>query len=113
MKYFEVILEHGHIGAGNGFEVKRYFKGRDMISVISKTRCLPRIKKRNTIEAVKFVRIISKEEYLKGRIGELKIPFLFRVKNGYRCPICGRLFKDIFSFEQHVYKYEASLKLAS
>ncbi|MBI5875397.1 MAG: hypothetical protein HZB81_06085 [Deltaproteobacteria bacterium] len=65
MQYFEVILENGHIGAGNSYEVKRYFKGSDMLSVISKVKGLPRIKKRHTIEAVKEIRPITKEEYVK------------------------------------------------
>ena len=108
MQYFEVILENGHIGAGNSYAAKRYFKGSDMISVISKIRCIPRIKKRHTIEAVKSIRPITKEEYVKGMAEALKNPHLFRVWSGYRCPICGERFTDIFSFREHVEKYNAA-----
>ncbi|MBI3754396.1 MAG: hypothetical protein HY266_10225 [Deltaproteobacteria bacterium] len=108
MQYFEVVLENGHIGAGNSYEAKRYFKGSDMLSVISKIRGLPRIKKRHTIEAVKEIRPITKEEYVKGMAEALKNPHLFRVWSGYRCPICGKCFNDILSFVRHVEKYDAA-----
>src|SRR3989339_478296 len=105
MQYFEVILENGHMGAGNSYTAKRYFKGRDMLSVISRVRELPRIKKRHTIEAIKSIKPITKEEYIKGMNEALKNPHLFRVWDGYRCPICGERFRDIFSFRRHVEKY--------
>ncbi|MBI3397828.1 MAG: C2H2-type zinc finger protein [Deltaproteobacteria bacterium] len=109
MQYFEVVLENGHMGAGNSYAAKRYLKGSDMISVISKVRSLPRIKKRHTIEAVNSIRPITREEYIKGKLVELKNPHLFRVWGGYRCPICGERFRDIFSFRRHVEKYGAHL----
>ena len=68
MQYFEVILENGHMGAGNSCEVKRYFYGKDAISMLSSIRRLPRIKKRHTIEAVKSIRPITKKEYIQGKI---------------------------------------------
>ena len=68
MQYFKVILENGHMGAGNSYAAKRYFKGSDMLSVISKIKGLPRIKKRYTIEAVKGIRPITKKEYIRGKI---------------------------------------------
>jgi|SRR3989304_5035811 len=112
MQYFEVILENGHMGAGNSYEAKRYFYGKDMLSVISRVRGLPRIKKRHTIEAVKNIRPVTKEEYMKGKIGELKNPHLFRVWDGYRCPICGEMFRDIVSFKQHTERYGVTMAFA-
>ncbi|MBI5327729.1 MAG: hypothetical protein HZB80_05500 [Deltaproteobacteria bacterium] len=109
MQYFEVILENGHIGAGNSYEAKRYIAGTDILSVISKVKFLPRIKKRHTIEAVKSIKQITRKEYLRGKIESLKHPHLFRVWDGYRCPICGERFRDIFSFRRHVEKYGAHL----
>lgn len=106
MQYFEIILENGHMGAGKGYEVTRYFKGKDAISVISKIRRLPRIKKRHTIEAVKFLRAITREEYIKGKIGEFKNTYLWRSWRGYRCPVCGRFFEDAVSLKQHMETYE-------
>ncbi|MBI3399331.1 MAG: hypothetical protein HY026_08925 [Deltaproteobacteria bacterium] len=113
MQYFEVILENGHMGAGNSYDAKRYFKGSDMLSVISKIRGLPRIKKRHTIEAVKAIKPITKKEYVQGKIKELQSPHLFKVWGGYRCPICGEMFADILSFKQHTEKYGAHLAFAS
>ncbi len=108
MQYFEVVLENGHMGAGSSYEAKRYIAGKDILSVISKVRSLPRIKKRHTIEAVKSIKQITKKEYMRGKIGSLKNPHLFRVWDGYRCPICGERFKDIFSFMAHVKKYDVA-----
>lgn len=113
MQYFEVVLENGHMGAGNSYDAKRYFKGKDMLSVISKVRRLPRIKKRHTLEAVKSVRPISKREYIRGKLDELQKPHLFKVWGGYRCPICGENFKDMFSFKKHIEIYGAYLAFAS
>ncbi|MBI3754100.1 MAG: C2H2-type zinc finger protein, partial [Deltaproteobacteria bacterium] len=112
MQYFEVILENGHIGAGSSYEAKRYIAGKDILSVISNVRFLPRIKKRHTIEAVKSIRPITKEEYVKGMAEALKNPHLFRVWDGYRCPICGERFRDILSFRQHIERYDVTMAFA-
>lgn len=112
MQYFEVILENGHMGAGNSYDAKRYFKGSDMLSVISKIRSLPRIKKRHTIEAVKEIRPVTKREYIQGNLERLRNPHLFRVWDGYRCPICGERFMDILSFKQHTERYATHLAMA-
>ena len=112
MQYFEVVLENGHMGAGNSYEAKRYIAGKDILSVISMVRFLPRIKKRHTMEAVKSIKPITRKEYMKGRIGSLKNPHLFRVWDGYRCPICGEKFKDIFSFMQHIERYGVTMAFA-
>lgn len=113
MQYFEVILETGHMGAGNSYEVKRYFRGRDILSIISRVKSLPRIKKRDTIESIKSIKQIAREDFIKGKIYELGNPYLNRVRGGYRCPVCGAFFRDIFSFNQHIEMYEVSLRLAS
>ena len=112
MQYFEVILENGHMGAGNSYEAKRYIAGKDILSVISKVRSLPRIKKRHTMEAVKSIKPITRKEYMKGRIGSLKNPHLFRVWDGYLCPICGGRFRDTFSFRQHIERYGVTMAFA-
>lgn len=112
MPYFEVILENGHMGAGNSYEAKRYIAGKDIVTVISKARSLPRIKKRHTMEAVKYIRQITKNEYVKGMLGSLNNLHLFRVWGGYRCPICGERFRDIFSFKQHIESYGVTTAFA-
>jgi len=112
MQYFKVILENGHMGAGNSYEVKRYIASKDIVSVISKVRSLPRIKKRHTMEAVQSIKQVTKKEYMRGKIEELKNPHLFRVWGGYRCPICGEKFKDIFSFMQHIERYGVTMAFA-
>lgn len=113
MQYFEVVLENGHIGAGNSYAAKRYFKGKDMLSVMSKIKSLPRIKKRHTIEAVKSIRPVTKKEYVQGKVKELRNPHLFKVWGGYRCPLCGQKFMDIICFSEHTEKYGVGLALAS
>jgi|SRR3989338_3510323 len=114
MGYFMAILEKGHMGAGNGYEVKRYFKGKDMLSVISKIRYLPRVKKRHTIESVKFIKAIEREEYIRGKVQEYSNPYLsIGFKGVYICPICGENFNDLFSYKQHIEKfYGVSLNVA-
>lgn len=105
MPYFKVILENGHMGAGKSYEVKRYIKGRDTLSAISKSRDLPGVKKRNTVDAIKAVTAITKGEYILGRLKEYEDPYLQRSFKGvYRCPICGRSFRAIGSFKRHVNK---------
>jgi len=111
MQYFEVILEHGHIGAGSSYEAKRYLMAKDIVSVIAKTKKLPRVKRKDTIEAVKSVRSITRSEYIQGKIEELKNPYLFKVWGGYRCPVCRKRFKDLFSLKKHMEIYtEGMLK---
>jgi len=112
MQYFEVVLENGHMGAGNSYEAKRYIAGKDILSVISMVRFLPRIKKRHTMEAVKSIKPITRKEYMKGRIGSLKNPHLFRVWDGYRCPICGEMCRDIVSSKQHTERYGVTMAFA-
>ncbi|MEK6539509.1 MAG: hypothetical protein AABZ21_02570 [Deltaproteobacteria bacterium] len=112
MQYFEVILENGHMGAGNSCEVKRYFYGKDVISLISSVRRLPRLKRRHTMEAMKSIRPITRKEYMKGKLVELKNPHIFRVWGGYRCPICGERFRDVVSFKQHTERYKTHLAIA-
>ncbi|MBI5875399.1 MAG: C2H2-type zinc finger protein [Deltaproteobacteria bacterium] len=42
----------------------------------------------------------------------LKNPYLFRVWSGYRCPICGEMFRDILSFRQHIERYDVTMAFA-
>lgn len=112
MQYFEVILGHGHIGAGNSYEAKRYLMAKDIVSVIAKAKKLPRVKRRDTIESVKSVRPITRNEYMHGKIEELKNPYLFKVWGGYQCPICRKIFKDMFSLSRHMEVYKTQLAFA-
>jgi len=107
MQYFEVILEKGHLGAGNGYEVKRYFIAKDAVSLISKIKRLPRLKKRDTIKSIKFMRLITRDEYIKGRISEYFDPYMNKMFKGiYICPVCGKRFKDLISFKGHIMAYK-------
>jgi len=100
------------MGAGNSYEVKRYFYGKDVVSLISKIKGLARIKKRHTLESIKSVKVITRDEYIKGKGQELQNPHLFRVWGGYHCPICGRRFRDLLSFKRHIEVYGRSLVFA-
>ncbi|OGQ77063.1 MAG: hypothetical protein A2235_05715 [Deltaproteobacteria bacterium RIFOXYA2_FULL_42_10] len=115
MQYFEIILENGHMGAGNGYEVRRYFRGKNILSIISKIKYIPRVKKKHTTTAVKFVRAINREDYIKGKVMEYDDLYLSRGFCGvYQCPICGKKFQDVFSFRNHIKDmYGVHLSLAS
>lgn len=113
MPYFEVIIENGHMGAGNSYEVKRYLKGETMISIVSKIRRLRRVKKKDTIEAIKSIKAITRKGYILGKLEECRDPYLIRgFKGVYICPLCGRRFKEFLSFKRHVVRYMSKIAFA-
>lgn len=64
--FYKIIIECGHMGAGNGFERVWFIKGENPVEVLQKARRLPRVKRKETSLAVKMIQEISREEYVNG-----------------------------------------------
>ncbi len=64
--YYKLILDGGHVGAGKSHTFVRYFKGRDMVTVMRNALKMPRLKRRGTLDAIKEITQISRQEYLEG-----------------------------------------------
>ncbi|MBI5286138.1 MAG: hypothetical protein HY878_00925 [Deltaproteobacteria bacterium] len=64
--FYKVITECGHLGAGNGYERVWFFKGHNPLSILTKARTLPRVKRKDTSLGIKLIQRISREEYVAG-----------------------------------------------
>jgi len=53
--FFKLILEGGHLGAGKSYDIVRYLKGRDIVSVLTWAFHIPRAKKKETGKGVKLI----------------------------------------------------------
>ena len=76
--FFKLVLEGGHIGAGKSYEMVRYFRGRDIMSVLDSALKTPRVKKKGGARGVKLIQPISEKEYILGRVTEASNPYLAR-----------------------------------
>ncbi len=65
--FYKVIVEYGHLGAGRGFEMTRFVKGRDPLHVFEILRTMPRVKKKTSLRSVKLLKEVTEAEYLSGR----------------------------------------------
>jgi len=74
--FFKLILEGGHVGAGKSFDMVRYFRGEDIVSVMDSALRTPRVKKKSNGQSIKLIEPISEQEYLSGKIVEAKDPYL-------------------------------------
>jgi len=74
--FFKLILEGGHLGAGKSYDVVRYFRGKDIVSVLTWAFHIPRVKKKESGKGIKMIREISKKEYVLGKMKERKDPYL-------------------------------------
>ncbi len=74
--FFKLILEGGHLGAGKSYDIVRYLKGRDILSVLSWAFHIPRTKKKETGKGIKLIKEISEKEYLLGKKREKRDPYL-------------------------------------
>ena len=61
-----MILENGHVGAGNSLETVRYFRGGSMVDMFDMAARIPRVKGKHAGTGVKLVQPVSREEYLQG-----------------------------------------------
>lgn len=64
--FYKIIIECGHMGAGNSIDGIWFIKGENPLDVLQKARKLPRVKRKETSLAIKLIKEISKEEYVSG-----------------------------------------------
>lgn len=64
--YYKVIMECGHIGAGNNHEKTWYIKGTDTVSALKTATRLPGVKKKHTLNSVKLIKEITRDDYKNG-----------------------------------------------
>ena len=74
--FFKLILEGGHLGAGKSYDIVRYLRGRDIVSVLSWAFSIPRAKKKDSGKGIKLIKEISEKEYLVGKKREKTDPYL-------------------------------------
>lgn len=68
VKYYELIVECGHVGMGKSLEVTRYFEADSVLSAFVSAKNMPRSKKKAS--SVKRVIEITYSEYLLGKLSE-------------------------------------------
>lgn len=68
--FYKLVMECGHVGAGNDYDKVWYIKGRDPMEIMRKARRLPGVKKKNTTLAVKMIQQITRKEYINGIIAK-------------------------------------------
>jgi hypothetical protein len=78
MMYFKLVMDGGHVGAGKSYDMVRYFEGNDIFSVFTRSFHAPRLKKKEFGSGIKLVKEISWREYMAGKGGEKKDPYLNR-----------------------------------
>ncbi len=81
--FFKLILEGGHLGAGKSYDIVRYFKGRDILSVLGWAFHIPRAKKKESGKGIKLIKEISEKEYLLGKEREKRDPYLNPLNKRY------------------------------
>lgn len=69
-------MEAGHVGAGKSCDMVRYFEGEDIFGVFTKSRHVPRLKKKGSGIGIKLIKEISRGEYIQGKGQERKNPYL-------------------------------------
>lgn len=74
--YFKLVMEGGHVGAGKSYEMVRYFQGDDIFGILTRTRSIPRLKKKESGGGIKLIQEISWREYLTGKGRERRDPYL-------------------------------------
>jgi len=74
--FFKLVLENGHVGAGNGLETVRYFRAENPVEMFSIASRIPRVKGKFNGTGVKLVERISREEYERGIKDNQDNPYL-------------------------------------
>ena len=74
--YFKLVMEVGHVGAGKGCDMVRYFEGDDIFGFLAKSRHVPRLKKKGFGDSIKLIKEISRQEYVHGKGRERRLPCL-------------------------------------
>ncbi|HEX9949179.1 MAG TPA: hypothetical protein VGB29_03400 [Thermodesulfobacteriota bacterium] len=73
--YFKLVMEAGHVGAGKSCDMVRYFEGNDIFGVFTRSRHIPRLKKKESGNGIKLIKEISRREYIDGKGQERRNPF--------------------------------------
>ena len=76
--YYKVLMEGGHMGAGNSYDMCRYFSVSNVGVIFDLLKRMPRLKSKGSGRSVKLIEPISKEEYRIGRSSEARDPYLTR-----------------------------------
>ncbi len=76
--YYKVLMEGGHMGAGNSYDMCRYFSANNIAAIFDLLGKMPRLKSKGVSGSVKLIEPISKEEFRKGRSSETRDPYLTR-----------------------------------
>lgn len=74
MKYFELVVDCGHVGAGRSLEVTRYFEANSLLDAYDSARYMPRSKKKSN--SIKRVQEITFPEYQMGKVAERENNYL-------------------------------------
>jgi hypothetical protein len=74
--FFKLVLENGHVGAGNCLETVRYLTAQDPVEMFSIASRIPRVKGKVNATGVKLVEKISWEEFEKGMKSNLENSYL-------------------------------------
>ncbi|GEQ23409.1 hypothetical protein CBU02nite_39150 [Clostridium butyricum] len=67
-KYYLIIVESGHVGAGKSIEISRYFEDFSLAAAYYSASNMPRSKKKSN--SIKLVQEISYEQYCQGKLSE-------------------------------------------
>ena len=76
--YYKVLMEGGHMGAGNSYDMCRYFSVSNVGMIFDLLKRMPRLKSKGSGSSVKLIEPISREEYKIGRSSEERDPYLTR-----------------------------------
>jgi hypothetical protein len=74
--YFKLVMEGGNVGAGNSYDMVRYFEGDNIFGVLARSRHIPRLKKKKFGVDIKLIKEISRREYMHGKGREKKDHYL-------------------------------------
>ena len=77
--YYKIVIECGHVGAGKGFDVVRYFQGENMPDILTSLKNMPRVKAKRTSKSVKLIKAITENEYKAGLNIQHANPYLAKV----------------------------------
>lgn len=77
-KYYLIIIECGHVGAGKSIEITRYFEDFSLVEAYYSAINMPRSKKKS--DSIKFIKEISYQQYCEGKLSEKLNPYLQTVK---------------------------------
>lgn len=76
--YYKVMMEGGHMGAGKSYDMTRYFKADNLLTVFDLLATMPRLKTKGVSKSVRQIEQISEEEFRLGKHAESEDFYLLR-----------------------------------